>query len=111
MSIPLTHETTKSVDSGLPSLPEGITPIWLTHVLGNQVNTVEITKVVHGTASKVFVTVVYDAENESVISRPKFLCIKGGFDPKIKVQYPWIVKSEHQFSSVTGPRLPLFGML
>ncbi|POS73389.1 hypothetical protein DHEL01_v208213 [Diaporthe helianthi] len=81
MATPLTYKTTEPVNSELPSLPEGIHPTWLTSVLRKQVNTVEITKVVHGTASKVFVTVVYDAEDTSNTNRPKFLCIKGGFDP------------------------------
>lgn len=91
MATPSTHNITEPVGSGPPSLPEDITPTWLTHVLGHQVNTVEITKVVHGTASKVFATVSYDDENTSETTRPRYLCIKGGFDPNIKAQYPWIV--------------------
>lgn len=62
----------------------------------------------HGTASKVFATIVYDDDSTSETSRPKFLCIKGGFGPKIKAQYPWIVNihfREADFFSRVAPKL------
>ncbi|KAL1882291.1 hypothetical protein Daus18300_000777 [Diaporthe australafricana] len=91
MSTAPTIKVAGSVDSNLPVVPEDVDATWLTNVLGHQVKAVEITKVVHGTASKIFATVVYDDEHASATSKPKFLCIKGGFDPNIIAQYPWIV--------------------
>jgi hypothetical protein len=108
MAPPPVHKTIGPVKSVLPSLPEDIIPTWLTHVLGYQVNTVEITKVVHGTASKVFATVNYNDDDASNTSRRKYLCIKGGFDPRIKAQYPWIVNiffREADFFSRVAPKL------
>ncbi|KAJ0115800.1 hypothetical protein J7T55_003969 [Diaporthe amygdali] len=98
----------KPVDGMLPAVPEDIVAEWLTHVFGQQVKSVEITRVVHGTASKVFATVVFDDDNISTASRPTFLCIKGGFDPKIIAHYPWIVNiyfREVEFFNRVAPNL------
>lgn len=81
-------KTAGPVYSNLPVVPEDVDVTWLTNVLGHQVKTVEITKVVHGTASKVFAKVVYNDEHASATSKATFLCIKGGFDPNIIAQYP-----------------------
>lgn len=102
------REAAETVDSRLPAVPEDIVTNWLTHVLGRQIRTMEVTKVVHGTASKVFVTVVYDDDNTSSTSRTELLCIKGGFDPKIRALYPWIVNvyfREVEFFNIVAPKL------
>lgn len=104
------HRATELVSSMLPAVPEDIVASWLTHVLGHQVKTVEISKVVHGTASKVFATIAYDDDDDDISdnSRLKFLCIKGGFDPIIKARYPWIVNihfREADFFNRVAPKL------
>lgn len=108
MAPELVHKAAGPVDSRLPSVPEDIDTTWLTHVLGHQVKTVKVTKIVHSTASKVFVTVFYDDSNPSSARRPELLCIKGGFDPKIMAQYPWIVSiyfREVEFFNRVAPKL------
>lgn len=98
----------ENFDSMLPAVPEDIVARWLTHVLRHQARTMEVTKIVHGTASKVFVKVVYDDDNASTANRPELLCIKGGFDPNIKAQYAWIVNiyfREVEFFNRVAPKL------
>jgi hypothetical protein len=108
MATPAIDKTTELTEHVLPSLPEDVTPTWLALVLSQEVKTLEITKVVHGTASKVFATITTGDDDASDASRPSFLCIKGGFDPRIKAQYPWIVNMhfrEADFFSRVAPKL------
>lgn len=102
------REAAEAVDSVLPAVPEDIVAGWLTRVLGHPVSTVEVTKVLHGTASKVFVKVIFDDDNTSDAKRPESLCIKGGFNPNIKALYPWIVSvyfCEVEFFNRVAPKL------
>lgn len=108
MATDLVHKAEGTVGALLPTVPADVVASWLTHVLGHQVSTVQTTNVVHGTASKIFVTVVYNDDNTSSANRTEFLCIKGGFDPKIRAVYSWIVTvyfREADFYKLVAPKL------
>lgn len=65
----------------LPSLPEDITASWLGSALGHELKSIEITDCeLNATASKILITITYE-NNDSCTPRPKFVCIKGGFNP------------------------------
>ncbi|KAI0401383.1 kinase-like domain-containing protein [Xylaria palmicola] len=68
----------------LPSVPDEVTPEWLSSVLGLEIKSIERTCELPGTATKLCVT----AKNDSGERR---LCLKGGFNPAFIQQMPWIV--------------------
>lgn len=73
----------------LPAVPEDITAAWLSDVLGHEVKTVNINRVLAGTATKVFVTVAYeDGDN---VPLPTNFCLKGGFNPEFIKMMPFVV--------------------
>lgn len=62
-------------------VPEEITASWVDSILGFNVKSIDITKVLlDQTTSKVFVTVTYE-DDTSEAYKPKHLCIKGSFNP------------------------------
>ncbi|KAH9905776.1 kinase-like domain-containing protein [Xylariomycetidae sp. FL2044] len=93
----------------LPAVPEDITASWLSKVLGTKVSSVERTKIVPGTATKVFVTVTYEEDEEGRPEPlPTRLCIKGGFDPAFIQSMPYIVpiyQREVEFFNQVAPSL------
>lgn len=90
----------------LPALPSDITPQWLGDKLGHRVKSIENTSNIWGTASKLFYTITY--ENESSEERPKHICIKGVFDPKMIEAQPWTVslaQREAEFFTKVAPNV------
>lgn len=97
--------TDTSQTPNLPLVPEDITADWLSEVLGKKVQSVKIDRVQKGTASKVFASIVLE---DNVSSKVQHLCIKGGFDPKIIEQLPWIItmyQREVAFFNDFAPKL------
>ncbi|KAI1632375.1 kinase-like domain-containing protein [Biscogniauxia mediterranea] len=104
--------------SELPVTPEGITASWLSSVLGVKIKSIEITKIIWGTASKALVTVTYDDDGDDdgdgakdarqAVGRPTHICIKGTFDPFFVQQAPFIIamyQREVDFFNLLAPAL------
>ncbi|KAI6086761.1 kinase-like domain-containing protein [Hypoxylon rubiginosum] len=96
----------------LPRVPEDVTASWLARVLGFRIKSIKHDKILPGTASKLYVTVEYevedDVDSETAASRPTHLCIKGAFDPAFVEQRPWIVmvyQREVEFFNRVAPSL------
>lgn len=65
----------------LPMVPEEITAEWLGKVLQQKVKSIDITNsILDATASKIFVTITCEDENDST-PKPTYVCLKGGFNP------------------------------
>ncbi|KAI5460389.1 kinase-like domain-containing protein [Mariannaea sp. PMI_226] len=65
----------------LPLVPEEVTAEWIGSVLGLKVQSIELTSsVLNATASKLFVTITYE-DDEEAADRPTYVCLKGGFNP------------------------------
>lgn len=91
----------------LPALPSDITPEWLGAKLGHKIKSVENTRNIWGTASKLFYTITYD--HSSSEDRPEHVCVKGVFDPKMIEAQPWTVslaQREAEFFSEIAPTRP-----
>lgn len=93
----------------LPLVPEEVTVAWLSTVLGRNIKSLEITRTIHGTASKVFVTAQpADENNDNKKEESLHLCLKGGFDPNQRREWPvvlgWCI-SEAAFFSRLAPTL------
>ncbi|KAJ4149724.1 hypothetical protein NW754_001158 [Fusarium falciforme] len=73
----------------LPALPSDLTAEWFGAKLGHEVKSVENTRNIWGTASKLFYTITY--KHESSEERPTHVCVKGVFDPKMIEAQPWTV--------------------
>ncbi|KAI9148887.1 hypothetical protein HJFPF1_10930 [Paramyrothecium foliicola] len=98
--------TTAETQEQLPVLPADLTPEWFSAKLGHKVKSVENTRNIWGTASKLFYTITY--EDESTDSRPTDVCIKGVFDPKTIAEQPWTVPlaiREADFFTKVAPTL------
>ncbi|KAI8958394.1 kinase-like domain-containing protein [Daldinia sp. FL1419] len=94
----------------LPLIPEEVTASWLTEVLKVNVKSMELKKVVSGTASKLFVNINYEdsTSTDKTTLRLISLCIKGGFNPSFIEQVPWIVmmyRLEVEFFNRVAPSL------
>jgi hypothetical protein len=86
----------------LPTVVEEITPEWLSSVLGVEIKSLERTRELPGTATKLYVTAVSEARGEMK------LCFKGGFNPDFIKQMPWIVmiyQREVEFFNRIAPQL------
>ncbi|KAI1767350.1 kinase-like domain-containing protein [Hypoxylon sp. FL1150] len=105
----------------LPRVPEDVTASWLAQVLGTKVKSAKLDKILPGTASKLYVTVEYEADdddddavvNDKAASRPTHLCLKGAFDPAFVEQRPWIVmvyQREVDFFNRVAPSLDHMGI-
>ncbi|KAJ4123070.1 hypothetical protein NW768_010063 [Fusarium equiseti] len=73
-------------DKALPMTPEEVTSAWLSSVLGVTITHFEITSVMHGTASKLFLNLTFDHNVQTEI--PNKIVVKGGFNPAIRVAFP-----------------------
>ena len=90
----------------LPILPADLTPEWFSAKLGHKIKSVENTRNIWGTASKLFYTITY--EDESSEDRPTNICVKGVFDPKMIEAQPWTVslaQREAEFFSKVAPAI------
>lgn len=91
----------------LPALPEDITAEWLGSKLGHKVKSIDRTRAIWGTASKLFYTITYEDEDEAG-ERPTQICIKGVFDPAMIAGQPWTVslaQREAAFFSKVAPQV------
>lgn len=91
----------------LPTLPDHITPEWLSAKLGQKVKAIENTRNIWGTASKLFYSITYEDEGDGS-ERPTDICIKGVFDPKMIAAQPWTVslaQREAEFFSQIAPQV------
>ncbi|KAI5925104.1 kinase-like domain-containing protein [Camillea tinctor] len=98
----------KPGSSELPVTPKGITASWLSSVLGAKIKSIDITKIIWGTASKALVTVTYDDGAGQDADRPTHICVKGTFDPSVVEQAPFIVtmyQKEVDFFNILAPTL------
>ncbi|KAH8819147.1 kinase-like domain-containing protein [Xylogone sp. PMI_703] len=94
------------VDEQLPALPSDITPEWLGDKLGQKIEAIEHTRSIWGTASKLFYTITY--KHESANERPRCICVKGVFDPKMIELQPWTVslaQREAEFFTKVAPNI------
>jgi hypothetical protein len=73
----------------LPAIPSELTPEWLGSKLGHKIKSVENTRNIWGTGSKLYYTITY--ADESTEPRPAYVCIKGIFDPAMVATQPWTV--------------------
>lgn len=105
----ITMAGTDSKQTGevLPTLPEHITPEWLGAKLKQKVKSVENTRNIWGTASKLFYRITYEDEGDGS-GRPTDICIKGVFDPKMIAAQPWTIslaQREAEFFSQIAPHV------
>jgi hypothetical protein len=96
----------ETTEERLPVLPADLTASWLSAKLGHDIKSVELTRTIWGTASKLFYTITYEKESGS--ERPTHVCIKGVFDPKMKETQPWTVslaQREADFFTKVAPNV------
>jgi hypothetical protein len=91
----------------LPLVPEGITKEWLAAKLNLPIKTADMTRAIHGTASKLFFALTYEDDASSTTSdRPSLVCVKGGFNPALTTAIPLLVdfyRREAQFYTHIAP--------
>ncbi|KAH7311434.1 kinase-like domain-containing protein [Stachybotrys elegans] len=90
----------------LPMLPADLTAEWFSNKLGHKVRSIENTRNIWGTASKLFYTLSY--EDGATQDRPTQVCVKGVFDPKMIESQPWTVslaQREADFFARIAPTL------
>lgn len=91
----------------LPALPADITPQWLGSKLGHKVKSIENTRNIWGTGSKLFYTITYEDESCND-DRPTHVCVKGVFSPEMIEAQPWTVslaQREADFFSKVAPNV------
>lgn len=81
----------EATDEQLPSLPAEITPAWLSSKLGHKIKSIENTRNIWGTGSKLFYAITYDDDEVGSGDRPTHVCIKGVFQPEMIKAQPWTV--------------------
>jgi hypothetical protein len=87
----------------LPTAIDDISAEWLTSVLPSEVTHVEVTRIIHGTASKVLINVTYASGGEHP---PTSLCIKAGFRPEMMAIMSPGYRAEAKFYRDIAPHLP-----
>ncbi|KAJ4319939.1 hypothetical protein N0V84_006122 [Fusarium piperis] len=90
----------------LPRLPEDITAEWLSPKIGVKNAKIEVKKTVAGTATLVLVTVTPEDGDDK---KPLDICVKGGFNPIMLSQFPFILSlytREVDFYNNLAPRVP-----
>lgn len=96
----------ESTPEQLPTLPSDLTPQWFSAKLGHKIKSIENTRNIWGTASKLFYNITY--ENETDQEMPVNICVKGVFDPKMIKAQPWTVslaQREAEFFSKVAPNV------
>ena len=91
----------------LPTTPSDLTPEWVGSKLGHKIKSLENTRTIWGTASKLFYTITYEDENNNS-KKPTHICIKGVFDPNMISAQPWTIslaQRESEFFSHIAPTL------
>jgi len=94
-------------DQALPAIPSDITPEWLSSKLGHDIKSIQHTRSIWGTGSKLFYTLTY-SDPTPTTSKPTHICIKGVFDPSMIQAQPWTVslaQREADFFSKIAPTL------
>ncbi|RGP61617.1 hypothetical protein FSPOR_9943 [Fusarium sporotrichioides] len=92
-------------NKALPMTPEEVTSEWLAEVLGVEVKASEITSMIHGTASKLFVRLAFGDGVKTDV--PSNVVVKGGFNPAIRVAFPemWATyRREAEFYQHVAPQ-------
>ncbi|KAL6921262.1 hypothetical protein FSST1_005288 [Fusarium sambucinum] len=92
-------------NKALPMTPEEVTSEWLAEALGIEVKASEITSMIHGTASKIFVRLTFGDGVKTEI--PSNVVVKGGFNPAIRVAFPemWATyRREAEFYQHVAPQ-------
>lgn len=95
----------------LPRLPENITAEWLGSKLSLEQAALKTNSIIAGTATKILVTVTPEAGGDGDDTKKKRmnLCIKGGFNPMMLSQFPFIVslyRREVDFYNNVAPKVP-----
>lgn len=104
-------KTESAAAQQLFAVPSEITPEWLGSALGHKIKSIEHTRAIWGTGSKLFYTIAYsddDDEMATTSKRPAHVCIKGVFDPDMIASQPWVVNGaqrEADFFSKLAPAL------
>ncbi|KAK3356653.1 kinase-like domain-containing protein [Lasiosphaeria hispida] len=96
----------ETISNQLPAVPSDLTPGWLGFKLGHRIKSIENTRNIWGTGSKLFYTITYEEESSS--ERPTHVCVKGVFDPRMIEAQPWTVslaQREADFFSKIAPTL------
>lgn len=94
----------------LPATPSDITTSWLESCLGHKIKSIEKTRDIYGTASKLFYTLTYDDDTSH--ERPTHVCIKGVFDPEMLSAQPWtllLAQAEAKFFHELAPKVKHMG--
>ncbi|KAI1398302.1 kinase-like domain-containing protein [Hypoxylon fuscum] len=99
-----------AASSQLPTVPEEVTASWLAGVLGTKIKSINLEKVLPGTATKLYISVEYESDEDAdeAAPRPTHLCVKGGFTPAFVESTPWIVvfyQREVEFFNRVAPSL------
>ncbi|KAM0295394.1 hypothetical protein HYE67_006492 [Fusarium culmorum] len=94
----------------LPSLPQDITTDWLSPKIGVKNATLELNDTIGGTATLVLMTATPEqAGGDETVLKPLRVCIKGGFNPAMLAQFPFILSlynREVDFYNNLGPQVP-----
>lgn len=91
----------------LPAVPSDLTSEWLGSKLGHKIKSINNTRNIWGTGSKLFYIITYEQHEDSG-ERPTDVCVKGVFDPKMVEAQPWTVslaQREAEFFSKIAPGL------
>ncbi|KAI1081133.1 aminoglycoside phosphotransferase [Whalleya microplaca] len=96
----------------LPALPAEVTAQWLGSKLGQEINSIMLTRTIFGTGSKLFFSIAYADEVADSSSRPTDICVKGVFDPAMLESQPWtlsLAQREADFFAKIAPTIKHMG--
>ncbi|KAJ4252380.1 hypothetical protein NW762_010978 [Fusarium torreyae] len=88
----------------LPSLPQDITAQWLSPKISVKNAMIQVKKIITGTATLVLISAMPEDG-----SQPISVCVKGGFNPTMLSQFPFILSlytREVDFYNNLAPRVP-----
>lgn len=97
----------------LPTVPEDLTLAWFESTLGLKIKSIEHTRAIWGTGSKLFFKLTYaDDDSNTSEKRPTNICVKGMFDASMTAEQPWtvtLVQGEARFYTVLAPQVTRMG--
>ncbi|EFX03958.1 aminoglycoside phosphotransferase [Grosmannia clavigera kw1407] len=96
----------------LPRLPEDVTAEWLCPKIGLTRSAITNKRLVTGTATLVLMTVTPEDEDNTK-KRPMDLCVKGGLNPAMLSQFPFILSlyaREVDFYTNVAPHIPYLSL-